>query len=123
VQLSPNTATDRQVVQRYGSGGFTVSGVKYEGSVLVLPTTTVAWQANSLATIDGPALVATLRAANVSVCLIGCGARSEMIPAGLRQAMREGGIGADVMETGAACRTYNMLAAEGRAVAAALIPR
>ena len=65
----------------------------------------------------------TLRAANVSLCLIGCGVRTELLPPGLREALREAGVSVDAMETGAACRTYNMLVGEGRAVAAALIPR
>jgi uncharacterized protein len=43
------------------------------------------------------------------------------VPAALRRALREAGIVTEIMDTGAACRTYNVLAAEGRRVAAALI--
>ncbi len=99
-----------------------MSGVRYTGPVLVAPAASTAWQAGSLIEIDAVALAAALRAANVSLCIIGCGVRTEPMPPGLRTVLREAGISVDAMETGAACRTYNMLAGEGRAVAAALIP-
>ena len=57
----------------------------------------------------------------VDVLLIGCGARIAPIPKAVRDGLRKAGIGADTMDTGAACRTYNVLASEGRRVAAALI--
>ena len=58
---------------------------------------------------------------NVQVLLLGCGPKLQMPPPDLRSALREKGIGIEPMDTGAACRTYNVLLAEGRAVAAALI--
>jgi uncharacterized protein len=53
--------------------------------------------------------------------LIGCGARMAFVPRALRDALKAGGIACDGMDTGAACRTYNVLLAEDRRVAAALI--
>ena len=53
--------------------------------------------------------------------LIGCGARIAPLPKAVRDGLREAGIGADTMDTGAACRTFNILVSEGRRVAAALI--
>jgi uncharacterized protein len=43
------------------------------------------------------------------------------VPAALRQALKDAGIGVDAMDTGAACRTYNVLMGEDRRVAAALL--
>ena len=43
------------------------------------------------------------------------------LPGKIRESLREAGIGADAMDTGAACRTYNVLVSENRRVAAALI--
>ena len=123
MHITRNAPPDRQLIQRYGDGGFTVSGVRHSGPILVLPTATAHWEAQRVAEIDGASLATTLRAANVSLCLIGCGLRMEQLPAGLREVLREAGVSVDAMETGAACRTYNMLVGEGRAVAAALIPR
>jgi uncharacterized protein len=63
-----------------------------------------------------------LMEAGVGLCLFGCGERMTQIPRALRQALKDVGIGVDSMATGAACRTFNMLIGEGRAVAAVLIP-
>ena len=123
MEITRNAPSDRQIIQKYRNGGFTVSGVSYDGPILVLSRSTVLWQAHGMSDIDGVALATTLRAANVSLCVIGCGVRMEPVPAALRAALKDAGIGVDPMETGAACRTYNMLVGEGRAVAAALIPR
>ncbi len=122
MEITRSTPQGRQVIQKYGAGGFTVSGARYSGAILVLPSSTSAWQASRLVDIDAVALASTLRAAQVALCLIGCGARTEPVPAALRTALKDAGVSVDAMETGAACRTYNMLASEGRAVAAALIP-
>lgn len=60
-------------------------------------------------------------AGKVDVCLLGAGPRLLPIPRALRTALKDAGVPTDPMDTGAACRTYNVLAGEGRAVAAALI--
>lgn len=113
----------RQVINAYGSGGFRVSGVAYRGSILILPTLTQAWPA---AAVDGSItrdLVVMVKAGpRVEILLIGCGPRMLQLPADLRSAFKELNIGLEAMDTGAACRTYNVLSAEGRRVGAALIP-
>ena len=57
----------------------------------------------------------------VEILLIGTGSAMAPIPPALRALLRSRGIGCDGMDTGAACRTYNVLLAEGRRVAAVLI--
>jgi uncharacterized protein len=57
----------------------------------------------------------------VDLLLIGCGASMRPVPHELRAALRSVGIAVEPMNTGAACRTFNVLLAEGRRVAAALI--
>ena len=59
--------------------------------------------------------------AAIELLMVGCGARGEPAPAALRDELRQAGIAADFMDTGAACRTFNVLLAEDRLVAAALI--
>ena len=54
--------------------------------------------------------------------LIGCGARGGFIPPALRDGLKAQGLVCDAMDTGAACRTYNVLLSESRRVAAALLP-
>ena len=122
MKLTPQSSTDRQLVQRYGNGGFRVSGVAFQGSVIVIPTAAIAWPVASitgLTVADFEPLIA--RRAELDVCLLGCGAQMLPLPKDIRLALKEAGLYVDPMDTGAACRTYNVLMGEGRAVAAALI--
>lgn len=118
----PAVPEGRQLVQRYRPGGFTIGGRHLSGSVLVLPDRTMAWAAAAMAevTLDG---LAALRTAQlpVELLLLGTGAAFVVAPPALREGLRGWGIVVETMATPAACRTYNLLVAEGRRVAAALI--
>ena len=112
----------RQVIESYGGGRFRVTGQVYEGSVIVRPTATIPWPVRSMADLSLPSFSAILQAETpVEILLLGCGPRLAMVPSSLRQGLRASGIVVDAMDTGAACRTYNVLLAEERRVAAALI--
>ena len=121
MEVSPIAAAGRQVIEAYGAGRFRVGGIEYEGSVVVTPERTLPWDAaaGSFALEQFAAVVAA--DPPIDVLLIGCGARIAPLTKALREGLREAGIGADAMDTGAACRTYNVLVSEGRRVAAALI--
>lgn len=124
MDLTPLIPAGRQIVDSYGGGRFRVSGVAYEGSVLVFPGRTLSWPVATMAQLDEASLAPILaegQAGNVDLLLLGCGARMAMIPADLRQHLRAAGVVVETMDTGAACRTYNVLMADGRRVAAALI--
>lgn len=111
-----------QVVQSYGEGGFKVSGVRHQGSILVLPTGTEAWPIGSIGDLSISSLQPVIDAEPaIEILIIGCGAQIALLPVTLREVLRSKAIGAEAMDTGAACRTYNVLAGEGRRVAAALI--
>jgi uncharacterized protein len=112
----------RQLIQGYQEGGFRIAGVRHQGSVLVLPDRTLAWPVSGLDQVTLESL-APIRAAEptVEILLLGCGRRFAMAPPELRQALRDQGIALEPMDTPAACRTYNVLVAEERRVAAALI--
>jgi uncharacterized protein len=58
---------------------------------------------------------------DVSILLLGCGKRMGSVPLALREGLRARGVVVEPMDTGAACRTYNVLLSEERRVAAALI--
>ncbi len=116
-------AANRPQIQKYGAGRFTVSGQVFTGGVLVLPTQTLAWPAADLATLSEEAISLLIsHQANIDVCLLGCGPRTLPLPSTLRARFKAAGLRIDVMDTGSACRTYNVLMSEGRAVAAALMP-
>jgi uncharacterized protein len=124
VEIAPLPQHDRQVVLGYGKGGFIVSDRDWRGPILVLPTRTMAWgvaDAASLAVADFDPVVAATDPP-IELLLIGTGPRLALLPSALRNALRQSGLALDVMDTGAACRTYNILIGEERRVAAALIP-
>lgn len=111
-----------QVVQGYGEGGFRVSGLRHEGSVLVLPDQTLSWAVGNVAELSLKSLQPVLDAEPaIEVLIVGCGPQLAVLPLTLREVLKSKNIGVESMDTGAACRTYNVLAGEGRRVAAALI--
>lgn len=118
---TPRLAADRQLVQGYAAGGFTVSGVRHEGSILVFPDHVLAWPVRSLAELTLAALEPVRGAPAPDILVVGTGEKFSLFPPELRQAVRGWGAVVEVMATPAACRTYNVLLAEERRVAAALI--
>ena len=110
------------MVESYGAGGFRVSGIEFGGSVLILPDRSVDWRVGAAEEVDEASLSEVVGAAGaVEILLLGTGRRMLAIPAALRIALKRAGIMLEPMDTGAACRTYNVLIAEDRRVAAALI--
>jgi uncharacterized protein len=120
LDVTPPLAPGRQYITAYGNGGFRVSGRAYTGSVMVLAEQTTTWSARTAEEISLASLQPVLDAA-VSILIIGCGTRFMPAPAHLRGALAGCGVALEWMDTGAACRTYNVLVLEGRSVAAALI--
>ena len=123
MELTPSRLPGgRQIIEGYGDGRFRVGGRVYEGSILVFPRHTESWPVRNMAEVTAESLRPVLEAEDpVEVLLLGCGARMALVGAALRQPLRAAGVIIEPMGSGAACRTYNMLLAEGRAVAAALI--
>jgi uncharacterized protein len=110
----------RAPVDAYGNGGFRFAGMSHRGSLLCLPSGIYGWDADGR--IDRETLAKVFdEAGEIEVLLVGTG--REMIPLApdLAAALREHGIVSDAMSTGAAVRTFNVLLAEDRAVAAALV--
>lgn len=121
MDVTPLVAKDRQVIESYGASGFRVSGAFYDGAILVLPQSTQALPGAALPDISA-AMLAPVAAAGVQILLLGCGRHMLPVPPTLRQELRAQGVVIDAMDTGAACRTYNVLLAEDRRVAAVLLP-
>jgi uncharacterized protein len=122
MDVTPIVPAGRQLIQGYDAGGFRIAGIRHTGSVLVLPERTLAWPVAAPEHITAESL-APIRAAGpaVEILVLGCGPRFVMIPAELRAALKAEGIVVEAMDTGAACRTFNLLLVEDRRVAAALI--
>lgn len=112
----------RAPVDAYGNGGFRFADMSHRGSILCLPSGIYGWPVENGMPIDVESLARVFAdAADIEVLLVGTGDVLKPIDKALRAALREAGISADPMSTGAAVRTYNILLAEERAVAAALI--
>jgi uncharacterized protein len=122
MDLRPLEFPGRQVIQSYGEGRFRIAGTLHAGSVVVWPERTRAWPVAEARAIGIDTLSAVAAADEVTeILLIGCGARFLPVPAELRDALRRHGMVLEWMDTGAACRTFNVLLGEDRRVAAALI--
>jgi uncharacterized protein len=122
VDVTPLIPADRQVIDSYGPSGFHVSGTAYQSAIVVFPDATHIWPVSTLADVTPDSLRAVIDHGGIEILLLGCGRRMQPVPLALRQALRAFGIVIDAMDTGAACRTYNILLAEERRVAAALLP-
>jgi len=119
---APPASASPRIIDAYGNGGFRIGGETFSGSILVLPDgAVVSWSADvdALSADSFDAVVAA--SPPPEILLLGCGARAAFVPPAVRQRLREAGVVVDAMGTGAACRTYNVLIAEERRVAAALI--
>ncbi len=122
LDITPAVPTGGQLIQRYGEGGFRVSGENYSGSVIVLEDSTIPWSVTSIDQITIKSLTPVFDVASqADILLIGCGAKFTPPPQKLRADLKEKGIALEWMDTGAACRTYNVLLVEARLAIAALI--
>lgn len=122
MDFTAHMAEGRQLIEGYGNGGFRVSGAVHHGSVLVFADRTLAWAVSDMAALSHESLAAVRQAApRIEVLLLGCGAKAMPVPAALRESLRADGVVIEAMDTGAACRTFNLLIAEERRAAAALI--
>lgn len=119
---TPDPAT-AQIVRSYGPGHFLIGQRQWQGPVLVRPQATVAWSVMQVRDLTLDSLAA-LREGEPApeILVLGCGARAEPVAADVRTALKDAGLSLEVVDTGSACRIYNVLVAEGRRVAAALIP-
>ena len=92
------------------------------GWQVVFPDCTLPWAAASTAVISWESLAPVVEHGGVQILLLGLGRTMGAIPRDLRTPFRAAGIVLEAMDTGAACRTFNVLLAEDRRVAAALLP-
>ncbi|GLK83600.1 Mth938-like domain-containing protein [Ancylobacter defluvii] len=120
---TPDAHLPRQVpIDGYGAGFFHFAGMASDGSILALPSGIHAWRIATVGEIDAAALAPVLaESAAIEMLIIGTGVEPWAVPDALRWRLRDAGIGIDAMPTRAAASTYNVLLAEGRPVAAALL--
>ncbi|MRG73581.1 hypothetical protein GH722_17580 [Alphaproteobacteria bacterium HT1-32] len=120
-ELTPIRETRLSLVQRYGEGRFRISGESYTGSVLVTPESVIPIPVETLADVDAGSVQSAVGDTVIDILLVGCGGAIPRLDSDFKSAMKAAGISAEPMDTGAACRTFNVLVTEGRRVAALLI--
>ncbi len=124
MDVTPLVKEGAQIIQGYADGGFRVNGELYNHAVLVFLDKTVSWDVGTdvkaLSEADFAPLIDV--ADEIDVVLLGAGKSLVFLDPALRDALKAKGLHVEVMDSGAACRTYNVLMAEGRRVVAALLP-
>lgn len=112
----------RAPIDAYGNGGFRFAEMSHRGSLLCLPSGIYGWDVSKPAelNVEGFEKLFT-EADDIEILLIGSGPDLVPVQSELKEKLRSVNISADAMATGAAVRTYNVLIAEGRAVAAAFL--
>lgn len=109
-------------IDAWGGGGFRVSGDWRPGSLLILDDQPRDWAVASLADLTPDAFAEVFAAGGaVEFVLLGTGLANALPPRAVRDALKAAGLGLEFMSSEAAARTYNVLASEGRRLAAALI--
>ena len=112
----------RAAIDAYGDGGFRFADMSHRGSIMCLPSGIHGWEPKDRGAFTAQDFAAAIaEAGGIDILLIGTGEDMRPLPAALRAALREAGLRVDPMSTGAAVRTYNVLLAEDRLIAAALV--
>ncbi len=112
----------RHLIDAYGAGGFRFADMSHKGSILMLPSGVKAWAARDREPWRGADFTDVFAEAEaIELLLIGTGIDLRPLPEALRWRFRELRIATELMTTPPAARTYNILVAEGRKIAAALI--
>lgn len=124
MDVTPLVGKGKNIIHSYAGGRIKVGENVYERPVIVTPDNIISWEINVAAAALQAEDFAPLLAmkADIDVVLLGCGKTMVFLKPDVKLALSGKGLNIDVMDTGAACRTYNVLMAEGRRVAAALIP-
>jgi uncharacterized protein len=120
VKLHASRPSGVNTITAYGEGYVMVNGERRETSVVVLPDRLEEWSARSFAELSA-ADFEFLQELQAEIVLLGTGPRQRFPHPRLTAALARAGIGLEVMDVQAACRTYNILVAEERRVAAALL--
>jgi uncharacterized protein len=122
VKFQPDTLAGTNAITRVDDAGVWVNGQLHAGALLVPWRGDVrAWDE---ATLDAlaPSHFEAVLALRPELVIFGSGPRLRFVAPALYRVLIDAGIGLETMDTAAACRTYNVLAAEGRSVVAALLP-
>ncbi len=113
---------DLLLVEAYGDGGFRLRGSRVEGSVLLIGNAFFPIDAENLSELTEAHFEQVFSAdEKPEILFVGTGSKMQLLPAAIRKFLEAKGLMADVMDTGAAARTLNVLRMEDRRIAALLL--
>jgi uncharacterized protein len=125
MDITPRISAQSMVVQSYKGGQFKISGDVHQGNVLVFTERVIDWPVDkdvaALTIEDFAPIIAAKDEGAFDVLLMGTGADFQFLAPALKLSLQQKGIAPDMMNTGAACRTFNTLLADGRRVCAAML--
>ena len=119
MKLHLTRSEGRKLFTGYGEGYVSVNDERHTGNIVVAPDQVTAWDARSPETLQ-PAHLQAVLALNPEIVILGTGARLQFPRPEIMRPLTEASVGFEAMDTRAACRTYNILMAEGRRVVAAI---
>jgi uncharacterized protein len=121
VKLHASNIAGLNLFTAYGDDYAAVNHEKHEKNLILLPESIIpAWTTATVSTLT-EADMQILLGLDTEIVLLGTGKHLRFPPGALLRPFGQAGIGLEIMDLKAACRTYNILAAEGRKVAAALL--
>ena len=125
MDITPEAAANLIQVEGYGDGGFRLNGRRFEGTVCLLPSGISSPEVQAVGDLDGSNWPQEIldQAAELDVLLVGTGATMVLIPKVAKQALSAAGLHCEPMNTGAGCRTFNVLVLDGRKIGALLFPQ
>jgi len=112
--------TSLQLFSGYGAGFVAVNNVRYEKCVVVSPQAVIEWEVSRFEALTA-ADFEFIESLKPEIMILGTGAAQRFPRPELARALAASGVGVEVMDSPAACRTYNILATEGRKVLAAVL--
>jgi len=120
MKIHLESGAGQNLIRSYTAGSLTINNKDYSHSLIVTATEVMDWPPTGFNKLLAAhfEMIADLRP---EVVILGTGAKLLFPPASLTRSLIEARIGLEVMDTGAACRTYNILMSDGRRVAAALL--
>ena len=120
MKLHASTPSAYNTIHAYGEGYVMVNGQRYEASLIVMPDQVLPWDASEFSKLTAEHFE-KLKDLPLEILILGTGPRQRFPHPSLTAPLAAARIGVEVMDLKAACRTYNILVAEERKVAAALL--
>lgn len=121
MDVTPLIPSGKNVIKGYGNMTFKINDTLHNSSIIVFPDRVVNWDMLSPADICLDTFAQILSENDLEILLVGCGDVHMPTDVQIYREFQKAGVGLEFMTTGAACRTYNVLLAEGRNVVAALV--